>query len=246
MAAVDRYQHLIALHSQHSSLQIPVKDILKAEGLDDKLAIAEDYQPWFEQYSLQNPELFQPGDRRIIAMTTSYIEYSRCRIGQLRLRKKGLDNAVYTHHGRKKKSTNSYFLALVQSDNDDSYYYSVGRAISFISHMPPGTIVGDTSNQATFINAEWLLSPSPAKTRLSNLPLVLMDDRDARYMNHNHSTDKFLSPLWPTAAIDPSPISGEVAHFYFQLLSRALINDEQLILFFIVWCSSANRLALET
>lgn len=53
-AAVDRYQHLIALHSQHSSLQIPVKDILKAEGLDDKLAIAEDYQPWFEQYSLQN------------------------------------------------------------------------------------------------------------------------------------------------------------------------------------------------
>jgi hypothetical protein len=47
------------------------------------------------------------------------------------------------------------------------------------------------------------------KTTLSNLPIVLMDDNDNRYMHHGHSADGFMTPFWPASNVDPSPTFGE-------------------------------------
>lgn len=175
------------------------EDVVAAHGVAAKVAAIDAMRVWANV----NAHVMDFGLRHLRAcdLVREVDWFSRCEIGQVAFRTKDLDCARNTN------SAASYFLAIVGGEGTLDTL-ELGRATGFMQHRPPGTpmLQDNARSKLTFIEAKWLIVPTPSRTQRARLPMVVMDDNPTRYKADMDSADGLITAVWAAHNVLPMPV----------------------------------------
>jgi hypothetical protein len=168
-------------------------DFFKVVGIATKKEALQKWQEWARK------QLEYEDYHEYLYLRTHAESFDGCKLGSVTIKKPT---------GELRKHNRCYFLARTADDE-----YKVCKAKGFIRHIPPGANTKNSHLHQTFAICDWLLSPTPARTEKSNLPLVVIPNESIRnsVKQHTDTEDKFLPRLWPVNAIHPLPVCGKCA-----------------------------------
>jgi hypothetical protein len=184
---VRRFQHVMRLADVHGGISI-----VNAHGFEAKLLAAERVRQWIYQECADPARRRAAGlvvaDAALVCLSRTATYAHKVAIGDLHLRAECQD----------KKTTNSYFLAIVAIAGGDAY--EVGRMQRAFLYRPL-----DRGDGLVFLEAKWAVTPTAGgSTIAAQAPLVAMD----LYKPEDDSADGMLTNVWPARNVIMRAVTG--------------------------------------